>query len=526
MWRPRRPPDGVTGMVPPDIVFTLDSRQRAREALASLAAAFPTRRERRSLTRVAYYDTFDWRLHRDGFALASERQRGGVRLDWRALDGGPRHSWRLDEVPGFAWDLPPGAASSALAEVIEVRRLLPVARIERRLENLAVLDGLDKTVVRVRVERGRATPGDEGEAPHPLRERLRVSAVLGYDDAQRAVAERLAELPGLERSAEDELELALDALGVEPKAHGLKLELDLDPASPADAAAREVLRGLFGVLSANEAGVREDIDTEFLHDFRVSIRRMRACLGQMKHAFGRPAIEGLRDELAWLGRAAGPTRDLDVYLLELRRRRTRLPPSVASGLVTLERHLGRRRTAERRRLVHALASARYAKLLRARDEFLEHPAPPGPEGARPVREVAAARIERAFRRVREVVARLDDGQAETELHRARIECKKLRYLLEFFGALLDPERVGPLVRSLKTLQDRLGAFNDLTVQRRELRASALSLARGRAKSTDTLLSIGYLLGTVELEQERLRGPLVSALREFVDDQAAHLEGLS
>ena len=65
----------------------------------------------------------------------------------------------------------------------------------------------------------------------------------------------------------------------------------------------------------------------------------------------------------------------------------------------------------------------------------------------------------------------------------------------------------------------------LSVQRSELRASAEGLSGG-ARSTDTLLAVGYLLGTVELEQERLRGPLVAALHEFVSDQAARLSSLS
>ena len=70
-------------------------------------------------------------------------------------------------------------------------------------------------------------------------------------------------------------------------------------------------------LSVNEAGLRADIDSEFLHDFRVAVRRSRSLIARMKSLIDPDALEHLRAGLSWLGGATGPVRDLDVYLLNI-----------------------------------------------------------------------------------------------------------------------------------------------------------------------------------------------------------------
>ncbi len=70
-------------------------------------------------------------------------------------------------------------------------------------------------------------------------------------------------------------------------------------------------------MNDNLPGLLADIDTEFLHDFRVAVRRTRATL-----KLGRPALpDEMRSrwepEFKWLGDLTTPVRDLDVYELDL-----------------------------------------------------------------------------------------------------------------------------------------------------------------------------------------------------------------
>ncbi len=54
------------------------------------------------------------------------------------------------------------------------------------------------------------------------------------------------------------------------------------------------------------------------------------------------------------------------------------------------------------------------------------------------------------------------------VHQVRIQCKKLRYLVEFFSELLPAEETEHIEKQLRRLQNTLGLFNDYSVQQRSL----------------------------------------------------------
>jgi CHAD domain-containing protein len=56
---------------------------------------------------------------------------------------------------------------------------------------------------------------------------------------------------------------------------------------------------------------------------------------------------------------------------------------------------------------------------------------------------------------------LENAQIET-LHALRIDCKYLRYTLEFLREVLGPE-AGDVIQEVKTMQDHLGDLNDAEV---------------------------------------------------------------
>jgi CHAD domain-containing protein len=118
---------------------------------------------------------------------------------------------------------------------------------------------------------------------------------------------------------------------------------------------------------------------------------------------------------------------------------------------------------------------------------------PGPDAARPIADVASERIWKAYRRVykrgRKVVP---ETSAET-LHELRIDCKMLRYLLEFFRSLYPPQAVAKLVDALRQLQDNLGDFNDLQVQQTSLYRFAREMSDEGLASVECLLAIGCLV---------------------------------
>jgi len=433
-------------LVPTPVHYALDSKAAGRTALQRVAQRFPSRRGTPLARAETYFDTFDWRLYREGATLASTPSGPERRLSYRSAAGTVLRQARHDSEPGFARDLPPGPLRDALAPIVEARRLLAVVAVEVRGATLRVLGPENKTVARVELVEGSAAKPGGSTAPIPLAPRLRLVPVQGYDATAAEVARFIESDVGLTRDDAGELGFTLAAVGVAPGSYSSKLEVQLEPETAAGVAVRRIQMALLRTIRANEDGVRRDVDPEFLHDFRVAVRRARSCLSQIDGVLPAATVEWLRDELSWLGTITGPTRDLDVYLLNMDDYRASLPPAVRNDLAPLGEFLVARHRSEQSGLAAALDSERYRALVESWRGILESPEPAAgdlPAAARPIRDVAAERIARTYGRVVEKGRAITPASPAGKLHRLRIECKKLRYLLEFFHSLLDPADLVP-----------------------------------------------------------------------------------
>jgi CHAD domain-containing protein len=495
--------------------YAIDSMAAERRVLAALGERFSVVKEPSQTRRVTYYDTFDWRLYRDESVLTAWSQDGGNAVAWRGHDGALRHRWLSEIEPAFARDLPPGPCRQALERRIEMRRLLPLARADLRASVTRVLDGNRKTVARVIIERGSAAVPEAPEDRRRLPGTLRLVPVRGYAKATRKIAELLGSQPGLTPVEPGALPRVLAVVDRKPPA--AVPPLTLEPSMRADVALVAILRRNFDAMRRNVQGVLEDLDSEFLHDFRVAVRRTRSALGQLKRVLPPEQIGGFRGEFKWLGDITGPTRDLDVYLLELPRYRAALPEALRRDLDPLERFLAERQREEHARLAQGLRSKRYERLTREWEVFLDRPRvdqASAPDGPREVRLVASRRIARAHRRVMAIGG---DAGADADaqlLHRLRIECKKLRYLLEFFSSLYPRDEIGPFVRKLKKLQDTLGTFNDLDTQRQSLATFAREMGGRDLAGEETLMALGRLVDRLEQEQHGQRAVFETRFAAF------------
>src|SRR3954447_3883054 len=293
-----------------------------------LAAQLDLRAGPVTRTRATYYDTFDGRLRADGVSL---RHAGGrlVLLDRETGEelaaGDGRAATRL-----FAADLPK-PLRARLARVIEMRALLPVAKLRSRRTLLAVLNGDEKTVVRLAVETHNRAHG-----------RVSATAVRGYDGDLERVAAVLADELALPEAAVPLVDEAIAAAGGRPAGTSAKLDLELDPDQPANEAARAVFERLLEVIGENLPGTLDDIDSEFLHDLRVAVRGTRSLQRQFKNVYP-PGLQHHRDEFKRLQTITGDLRDLDVYLLDFDDLRDALPAQMRADLLPLRDLLAERR---------------------------------------------------------------------------------------------------------------------------------------------------------------------------------------
>jgi CHAD domain-containing protein len=504
-------------MTPSEASFHLDSQGAGQELLQAIAARFPTKREPAPSSRITYYDTFDWRLYGAGSLLEAATNGQATTLRWQTLDGRLRARLRLDGVPAFAWDLPAGSLRSALSPLVEMRRLIPVVCLDASAEALQILDENHKTVARVVLEKATAIPPDEAGSRRPLLPTLRALPVRGYQDAFTELLQFLRNATALEPVAFRPLEMALAAVDRRPGDYSSKLDLQLEPDLRADEAVKEVCRSLLGTIVANAPGVRSDLDTEFLHDFRVAVRRTRSVLSQLEDLYSQETTGDYLREFNWLGKLTGPARDLDVHLLKFAAYRTQLAAKVSENLEPLESLLVRQRDLEHQKLVAALEGKRYRDLIDRWQAFLDQPPAAGDlprHAATPVRALASRRIWKAYRRLIEKGVAITDESPPEALHRLRIEAKKLRYLLEFFRSLYDTEEIGRLVKALKQVQDNLGDFNDFVVQRAALERIAKQMADERLNRAETLMAMGRLQERLEAGQEQEREGFYQRFAQF------------
>ena len=260
-----------------------------------------------------------------------------------------------------------------------------------------------------------------------------------------------------------------------------KVDVPLAYEQRADAGAVAVLRRLLDVIVDNIDGSISGEDPEHLHQLRIAVRRSRTVQRQLKGVFAPAELPGFRSEFRWLQQATGDARDLDVYLEDLTTLREMLPAAMRGDLDPLVPVLAHSRLAARADMTRALRSVRAAHLFEDWERVLEGlvglSLEDRPAATQPIGTVAGMRIRTVYKRIVRMGRAIDAGSPPEAYHELRKKGKELRYLLELFGVkLFDEEAVGPLVRSLKGLQDVLGRHQDREVQIAMLRASAPEVA--------------------------------------------------
>jgi CHAD domain-containing protein len=466
-----------------------------------------------------FYDTYDWRVYTRGQVLEEQCLNSNTAtLQLRSLNGPSAHTAATTSKKPirFLQDLPNGAVRRQLASIIEMRALLPVASMRSCVTSLRLLDNNQKTVAYLELEENsllNAAGRTQGEAIR----RACVVPVRGYTTAARRLSRSLHKDLGLKPVDEDMLIAALTASDRRPGDYSSKLELQLDPRMRADAASKIVLRRLLDIMQANEHGIRTNIDTEFLHDFRVAVRRTRSALGQLKNVFPDRTQNRYRRGFQWLQQITGPARDTDVYLLKFPDYQALVEPPLRPALAPLRNFLQQRSKNEYRRLTRQLDSARYHKLIADWRAFLDQPSPKRsvPKNAsRSINIVASERIWRLYRRAIKMGRAINDNSPTQDLHELRKTCKKLRYMLELFQNIYPKGEIKKLIRALKQLQDNLGDFNDLQVQSDVLQQFSKEIhAIGRVEP-ETLMAFGNLVATLRQQRELKRQAFYGRYEKF------------
>lgn len=302
-------------------------------------------------------------------------------------------------------------------------------------------------------------------------------------EAARMLVDRL---PGFPALTDAYAHATGDTTGDEPvRASRVDLTGARTPHAAVIAIGANVARQWFG----NERGIRGEDSSEFVHQMRVAMRRAKT----LTKVFPRWADDVWQGRVApgieWLGDMLGETRDLDVFV------DTTLPvlasaDTDASTWSAAVAAAEERRLAAHGRLQHALRERRHGQLSLAWLEWLAKQrlcAGPARHAGRSLRAYAAKRVRRHFERLTGGPSlHLLDAAAR---HRRRIEAKRLRYTLEFFGLLVSSRTRRKTARQLARIQDVLGEGFDAATALRFVEESDLTpyrqgFARGWCQAVD------------------------------------------
>ena len=266
------------------------------------------------------------------------------------------------------------------------------------------------------------------------------------------------------------------------------VELERDEAlRPAEEGARLVALRQLDEVRAALARAGDPEDEEAVHDVRVALRRLRSSLASYRPLLDEDAARRGLELAGKLAGQMGDARDGEVRLAWLAARLERAKPSRRKALEGLAHELEARLTLGRARAVEGLGDRFEVLESELRASLVTYPAQVahGRAGAAPRFAVAVHDALRAAAETLEqaLAAVTDPRDARTE-HEARIDAKRVRYVLEPIRTLVDG--AAPVLAELRRLQDLLGDRHDRAelagVLRGALERAALATAQGQAEA--------------------------------------------
>lgn len=429
-------------------------------------------------------------LYRDGVPVTQDARRSGQ----------------------FVADLAPGPVKDALQGLFPLRSLLTIGTGTTSRRHLALTDDEGKT--RARAELVTLRPQGNG-TPVTF---TALQGLRGYDDALDALRARIGTvaMPG-----PDDVAGLAAVLFPTNIPYVAKPDFQADPEGTVFDAAGDIIAAYLGIARRNEPGIIADHDTEFLHDYRVALRKIRSVVSLFKGVYSDDQTAALKTAFSDLMAPTGRLRDLDVYLLGRDDYYAMLPQSLHEGLTLMFRMFADERQREHRKVAKRLQGAPYRDTIAALETLFATPAnlARGPMADRHAYGYACALIWKRYRKVCKIAAAITADTADARIHELRILCKKLRYLMEFFAPVLPARDLRLLLKPLKGLQDNLGLFNDYSVQQVALQDFMdHHLSQGRKQDLMLAQTIGALIAVLHARQKAERDKVASSFAQFDSPQ--------
>lgn len=440
-------------MKPPSVkTWTLTQANRSDELFVALKLQFKLEADTATQSTIICLDDFDAHLWRAGYLL--------YRYDKNSLQlidntGKAENINAVNDVK-FWWNLPESPARNTVKNLIGLRALTPVASLEMSEQHIALRNDDQKLVVRASL---RSVVINE-----QINHYFAITELRGYSKEFVTATNIIAQFANTETSTFD-LKYLLNEQTI-PAFTQAKINLpQLAEDMPTERAVRAMAMVMLQQASIHVPGVIADTDTEFLHQFRVSFRKLRSLISLLQKSLASETVALLKPRLSAISGATNKLRDLDVFLLEQKKYRAMLPANFSEGLSELYDLIEQQRAQEKTNLAQYFSSAAYDQDLAICTNELSAPtALQTPMSAKPLLPVIKKLLFTRYHKMAVMASVIHSETLDEEVHELRIEFKKLRYLIEFFSSLLPPKRISKFIGEMKKIQAVLGNFNDYSIQ--------------------------------------------------------------
>ncbi|ABL65372.1 CHAD domain containing protein [Chlorobium phaeobacteroides DSM 266] len=481
------------------------------------------RKEGERKEKSHYYDTFEWQLYNAGLSAIQKNSRLHL-IDMESGQETFRLHFRKNPLHFSPAGIEPCTLKESLLSCTNHRALLRLCTIETEISAFRVLDEHEKTIGFIQTEHAILLNNNVREH---IGNFLTIRPLKGYQEVMQNIADQLP-LEAVEHNEsafKNLFRLNMAAAGLTVNGYTSDLRLSLRAADPIIKSACAIFKSTLAVMRMNEPGIIDNIDSEFLHDYRVALRKTRSLLTLLKEIFPPEILVLYQQEFKTIGKKTNALRDCDVYLLKKEFYMQNLPESLRHHLERFFIELENTRGSEQKRLKTYLRGSAYEKMVSDWKHLLQNELVLSGANNLKANEstgyVAEKAIKKAMKKVIRHGRNISADTPDREIHGLRIDCKKLRYLLEFFSSLFKPETIAPLLKQLKALQENLGAFVDLAVQQHYLEQHLASL-KTTTRDTDLAAALGGLIAILARRQEKARKAFHDTFRHFDSDETEAL----
>ncbi len=457
----------------------------------------------------AYYDTFDLLLFQNRAVLCRRKDTLFLFSTESGSDIGKQHLANKP-VPRFWWDYPENEIRSFLRSRIGVQALNLLGTLEEERISFMIQNSLEKNIGRGAIHNRFFTAPSGKRLPLPAL--LSISPLKGFDSTTENVR-HLLNRRYQTTTMHTIFKTVLSEADYINRLETLSYPPEIDAHWSVCHTIKMIAAHLLNVLETYVPGIISDIDTEFLHNYRVAVRRFRVVIGQLKNELQEESFNTVQASLKAICSHTGDLRDLDVLLLNRHRYIGMVPRQLQRGLELFFNYITEKRRESHANTVAYFSSKEYTETIQTIRSVFNLPGITLCRSSfNSVQQTVTMIIEKRFKKLRKKIVQF--SRNKDIIHKIRIDCKKVRYLLELFGQLYSSKMTKKMVKDLKKFQTHLGNLHDIFVQQELLVHSIHAMEESTDGTSEATAAVGGLITALSDKEAIYTGEVETALKEY------------